>query len=92
MPPKERTQFVGLGAPAVPLIPHSHFTKFDKETIETAWHLVGPSVAKNLGYYRPAPLWTIFAACYAEGLLHGAGVMQEKMESYINHNPMKEET
>lgn len=75
----DRLRHVNLGAPPVPWVPQSHFIKFDERIIEMAWQIVGPSVAENLGRMRPLPLWTIFAACYAEGLHHGAEMMREKL-------------
>jgi hypothetical protein len=77
---KQQTQLVTLGAASVPIVPVSHFSKLDREVIEMAWQIVGPSVQMNLGNSRrAAPLWAVFAACYAEGLHHGYELAKEKL-------------
>lgn len=68
---KRTTQNVGLGADPVPMVPVTHFSRIKPEVLMLAWQLVGPSVARNFSGPRPAPLWAIFAACYAEGVEHG---------------------
>ena len=77
-PLKDKRVHVGIG-PLVPLVPVGDFTRLDGALCEDAWQLVGPSVERNLNTMRPTPLWTIFAACYLEGLNHGAGAMRERL-------------
>lgn len=69
-----RMMRVTLG-PDVPLVPYAHFSKLPGSIVREAWQVVGPSVERNLT--KRHALWTIFAACYLEGLAHGAGIARE---------------
>ena len=92
LPDKDgRKMQIATFGPAVPLVPVGDFSRLPAEVIEPAWYLVGPSVLRNLNSARNVPpLWMIFAACYAEGVNHGAGLMREKMEAERTWTPPSE--
>lgn len=68
---------VTLG-PSIPLVPVTHFSKLrmTRQQWEDAWHLVGPSVDRNIW---KQPLWMVIAAAYVEGVHHGSSIAKERM-------------
>ena len=87
---KSGVHFATLGPP-IPIVPVGDFSRMPYDVIEKAWQIVGPSVARNMNSARSvAPLWQIFAACYAEGVNHGAGIVREKVEAERDWTPPSE--
>ena len=70
-----RKHFVTIGPP-IEMVPVSHFSKTPPGVLEGCWQIVGPSVNTNM--QRREELWSIFAACYWEGLSHGVAILQQQ--------------
>lgn len=62
--------------PLVPIVPRDDFTifRFEREQLERAWEIIGPSAIKNLHVCRADQLWKVITFAYLEGLHHGSEI------------------
>lgn len=72
-------RLVSLGPCAVPVVCVKQFSKLQmsRATLKEVWQLIGPSVEMNI---TRLPMWEVIAAAYLEGMNHGAGIVQEKVD------------
>jgi hypothetical protein len=66
--------------PPVPIIKNGDFSQFnfEREDIERAWEIIGPSVVRNLRLVRADQLWKVITFAYLEGLHHGSEIEKSR--------------
>lgn len=78
----KRAHYVTFGPP-IPVVPVGDFSQMrmtDQQWAD-AWHLCGPSAARNLSGARRGrslELWQVIASAYLEGLQHGVEIERER--------------
>lgn len=83
---RDKTISFNVGPP-IPLVPNSKGYWVSKPkglSLDDAWHLVGPTIQRNLRTTRADEQWKLYAIAFVEGMrmcLHGLEERQKRDES-----------